>query len=137
MYLGFLPSNVGGYLTWTSISNGTGQWNFSGQRDRSSIIVLGQQDKQKLLPRDGTGWTVKIQDGAGWDRAEKDILKQEKDVLKQENDVLKQEIWSFFWKFLIHFVLGRPETEEFAPGFLLLPLSRDKGTTGRPVSWKH
>ena len=74
-----------------------------------------------------------------WDRAEKDILKQEndvlkqeKDVLKQENDVQKQEIWSFF-------------KEEFVPAHMLLPpgtkghqdknfvLSRDKGTTGRPV----
>ena len=28
----------------TSVSNGTGQCNFSGQRDRSSFIVLGQRD---------------------------------------------------------------------------------------------
>ena len=31
------------------------------------------------------------------------------------------------------FVQGRPRTEEFVPGVLLLPLSREKGTTGRPV----
>ena len=46
------------------------------------------------------------------------------------------------------FVPGRPGTEEFVPGQLLLPLSRDKGTAGRrdvpsrfvpgrPVPWKR
>ena len=47
-------------------------------------------------------------------------------------------------------ILSRDGTEEFVPGHLLLPLSwdigtsgqdfflsRDKGTTGRPVPWKH
>ena len=29
------------------------------------------------------------------------------------------------------FVPGRPGTEEFVPGHLLLPLSRDKGTPGQ------
>ena len=29
------------------------------------------------------------------------------------------------------FVPGRPGTEEFVPGFLLLPMSRDKGTPGQ------
>ena len=33
--------------------------------------------------------------------------------------------------FKIHFVPGRPGTEEFVPGHLLLPLSRDKGTPGQ------
>ena len=55
----------------------------------------------------------------------------------------------FFENFEIHFVPGHPGTEEFVPGHLLLPLSwdkgtpgqvyflsRDKGTTGRPVPWK-
>ena len=31
-------------LIWSGVSNGTGQWNFSGQRDRNSIIVPGQRD---------------------------------------------------------------------------------------------
>ena len=53
------------------------------------------------------------------------------DVLKQENDVQKQKFCSFFWKILVHFVPGRPGTEEFVPGYLLLPLSRDKGTAGQ------
>ena len=30
-----------------------------------------------------------------------------------------------------YFVPGRPGTEEFVPGHLLLPLSRDKGTPGQ------
>ena len=54
----------------------------------------------------------------------------------------------FFWEG--YFVLGRDGTEEFVPGHLLLPLSRDKGTpgqdfflsqdkgtAGRPVPWKR
>ena len=40
---------------WDRVSNEMGQCNFSGQRDRSSIVVPGQRDKLKILPRDGTG----------------------------------------------------------------------------------
>ena len=94
----------------TRISNGTGQCNFSGQRDRSSFIVPGQRDKLKILPRDGMGRDSQNsgRDGPGqsksWaghgtkqDRAEKDVQKQENDVLKQKRcsitgkDALKQE----------------------------------------------
>ena len=105
------------------VSNGTGQCNFLRQRNRSSLIVQGQRDKLKILPRDGTVWDSQNpgRDGPGQpnsgtghrtkrDRAEKgcsktekdvlkqenDVLKQENDVLKQEYDVLKQEMWSFF-----------------------------------------
>ena len=35
------------------------------------------------------------------------------------------------YKIVIDFVPGRPGTEEFVPGQLLLPLSRDKGTAGQ------
>ena len=35
----------------------------------------------------------------------------------------------FFWE--SDFVPGRPGTEVFVPGHLLLPLSRDKGTPGQ------
>ena len=63
------------------VSNGTGQRNFSGQRDRSSFIVPGQRDNgtevsslsrdkgttgqaQNLATgRDGPGQPVKIRDG--------------------------------------------------------------------------
>ena len=85
-------SNLG-----SSVSNGTGQYNFSGQRDRSSIIVSGQRDKLKILPRNGTGrdsqnpgrdkpGQPKSRTGRGTKqgRAEKDVLKQEKDILKQK-----------------------------------------------------
>ena len=65
----------------TSVSNGTGQCNFSGQRDKSSIIVPGQRDnKLKILPRDETGQDS----GTKRDKVEKNVLKQEKDVLKQK-----------------------------------------------------
>ena len=35
------------------------------------------------------------------------------------------------YKIVIDFVPGRPGTEEFVPGQLHLPLSRDKGTAGQ------
>ena len=38
-------------------------------------------------------------------------------------------VFLFFWEG--YFVPGRDGTEEFVPGHLLLPLSRDKGTPGR------
>ena len=37
----------------------------------------------------------------------------------------------FFWE--SDFVPGRPGTEVFVPGHLLLPLSRDKGTPGQEI----
>ena len=46
--------------------------------------------------------------------------------LKIDNN--KNKSWTFFWS---DFVPGRPGTEEFVPGQLLLPLSRDKGTPGQ------
>ena len=77
-------------------------------------------------------------------------------VLERPFPVLKCP-FLVFWE--SDFVLGRPWTEEFVPGFLLLPMSRDKGTTvqenifvpgqwdvpsrivpgrlaGRPIPWK-
>ena len=125
-----------------------------GQRDRSSFIVPGQRDKgtrSKSCHRTGRSGTAKIRDGTaklrdgtrdraekGCSKTEKDVLKQENDVLKQENDVLKQEydvlkqeMWSFLKNPSINFVPGRPGTEGFVPGHLLLPLSRDKGTAGQ------
>ena len=84
-------------IIWTRVSNGTRQYNFLGQRDRSFFLVLGQRDNLKILPRDGTGRDSQNsrRDGPGqpksgmgrgtkWDRAENDILKQENDVLKQK-----------------------------------------------------
>ena len=41
------------FWVWISVSNGTGQCNFLGQRDRNSFLVPGQRDKLKILPRDG------------------------------------------------------------------------------------
>ena len=69
------------------VSNGTGQCNFLGQRDRSSFIVPGQrttgQAKTLAKRRDGPG-QPKSRTGRKTkrDRAEKDILKQKKDALK-------------------------------------------------------
>ena len=85
----------------TRVSNGTGQSNFSGQRDRQRKFVPGQRDNGTEVPslsRD-KGTTRQAKNLAkGWDgpgqpkyrtgtkrvRAEKDILKQKTDVLKQK-----------------------------------------------------
>ena len=84
-----------------------------------------QRDELKILPRDGTGRDSQNsgRDGPGQpksgtghgtkrDRAEKDVLKRENDVLKQFTPAL---------------VPGHRDT---GTRFFL---SRDKGTTGRPV----
>jgi hypothetical protein len=39
-----VSSDSRGWLVWCRVSNGTGQCNFSGQRDRSFYIVPGQRD---------------------------------------------------------------------------------------------
>ena len=90
-------------------------------------------------PKFGTGWG---QDSKNPGRdAGQNADRAEKDVLKQKNDVLKQKTMFYNRK-------GCSKTG-FVPGHLLLPLSwdkgtpgqdfflsRDKGTTGRPVPWK-
>ena len=112
-------------------------------------------------PKFGTGraGTAKIRDGT-WDKTGqsrkgrsktgKGRSKTEKDVLKQENEVLKLKILSFFLKFFNSFCPGTSQDRAVCPGIFapaLVPgqrdtgtrffLSRDKGTTGRPVPWKH
>ena len=94
-----LPKKV----SYIRVSNGTGQPNFSGQRDRQKIFVPGQRDNGTEVPslsrdkgttgqpqnlttgRDGPG-QPKSGTGRGTkrDRAEKDVLKQKNDVLKQK-----------------------------------------------------
>ena len=69
----------------------------TGQKFHHCPGTKGQQDKLKILPRDGTGrdsqnperdgpGQPKTRTGRGTkqDRAEKDILKQKKDALKQK-----------------------------------------------------
>ena len=52
----------------TSVSNGTGQCNFSGQKFLHCPGTKGQRDKLKILPRDGgQAGTAKIRDGKGRD----------------------------------------------------------------------
>ena len=105
--------------------------------------------------RDKTGQSQK-----GCSKTGNGCSKTGNDVLKQENDVLKQEIWSFscfgtsFSCFLCSF--GKVILSRDVPGQRCLSrdicscpcpgtkghrdkkifLSRDKGTTGRPVPWK-
>jgi hypothetical protein len=88
-----------------SVSNGTGQCNFSGQKFLHCPRTKGQQDKLKILPRDGKDWNSLSKSSTGHgtgqnfdscpvpsrrtkeDRAEKDILKQQKDILKQRRTI--------------------------------------------------
>jgi hypothetical protein len=89
-------------VVFSRVSNKTGQCNFSGQRDRSSLIVPGQRDKLKILPRAGTGWDSLSKSGTGCGtvqdfdslsysvprdktgQSRKGCSKQKKDVLKQK-----------------------------------------------------
>ena len=48
--------------------------------------------------------------------------------VQQHTEIEKNAI---MYKMLSHSVPGRPGTEQFVPGHLLLPLSRDKGTLGQ------
>ena len=86
-----------------SVSNGMGQCNFSGQRDRSSFIVPRQRDNGTSSKScQGTGQPVKIRDGT-WDgtacpfpgdktgQSTKRGSKTGKGCSKTEKDVLKQE----------------------------------------------
>ena len=50
---------------------------------------------------------------------------------QQQKDTKKCNYLQLMYKIESDFVPGRPGTEEFVPGFLLLPLSRDKGTAGQ------
>ena len=79
-------------MIWIRVSNGTGQCNFSGRRERNSFIVPGQRDNRTSYKScQGTGragtakirngyWPAQPKSGTGHgtkrDKAEKDILKQ-------------------------------------------------------------
>ena len=137
----------------TRVSNGTGQCNFLGQRDRSSFIVAGQSDNG-TSPRSchRTGQAGKAcqnrgQD-VGWDNHYFSVkirgMKINNFVTCFSENGIKLQNWKFFFFWQSDFVLGRLGTEEVVLGFLLLPLPRDKGTEGQgnifvpgpPVPWK-
>ena len=65
------------------------------------------------------------------------VLEHPFPVLERLFPVLERPfpVFLFFWE--AYFVPGRDGTEEFVSGHLLLPLSRDKGTTGQEffLSW--
>ena len=81
-------------LIQTRVSNGTGQYNFLGQQDRSFFIVPGQRDNgtmgQAQSLDKGRDGTAKIWDGTGRDSqnpgrgTKRDRAEKEMDVLKQE-----------------------------------------------------
>ena len=65
-------------LVCLRVSNGTGQYNFSGQRDRSFFIVPGQKDNgtsSKSCQGMGRAGTAKI-----WDRTGRDSQNPGRDV---------------------------------------------------------
>ena len=99
----------------------------------------GQRDKLKILPRAGTGRDslIKIRDGRQ-DGTITIFLSKLGTVLEHRFPVLEHPfpllehlfpVFCFWWE--SEFVPGHPGIEEFFPRFLLLPLSRDKGTTGQ------
>ena len=61
------------------------------------------------------------------------VLERRFPVLERLIPVLERPFpgFLFFWEG--YFVPGRDGTEEFVPGHLLLPLSRDKGTPGQEI----
>ena len=60
------PGSTQGVIVCTRVSDGTGQCNFSGQRDRSFFLVPGQRDN-KSHQGPGRAGTAKIRDGTGRD----------------------------------------------------------------------
>ena len=65
------------YRVHTRVSNGTGQCNFLGQRDRSSFIVPGLRDNgtsYKTCQGTGRAGTAKIRDGTGRDSKNPDRM---------------------------------------------------------------
>ena len=79
-------------LLHTSISNGTGQCNFSRQRNRSSFIVPGQRDKLKILP---------------WDRMDRDSLSKSRPVPWQDFELVPLSLCSGTMKKLLSFCLEK------------------------------
>ena len=118
-----------------SISNGKRQCNFSGQRDRL-----------KILPRAGTGRDSLSQSGTGRGTRQSPIFCQNPGrnrdgtgqslifptifCFRTSFSCLSTSFSCFFVPLGKWFVPGRPRTEGFVPGHLLLPLSRDKRDTG-------
>ena len=51
--------------------------------------------------------------------------------MKVQQQKQRSKKMQLMYKIVIDFVPGRPGTEEFVPGQLLWPLSRDKGTAGQ------
>ena len=58
-------------------------------------------------------------------------MQEEKKSVKLQQQQKDRKKMQLMYKIVIDFVPGRPGTEKFVPGFLLLPLSRDKGTAGQ------
>ena len=100
--------------------------------------VLRLHVQQKLVfPRDGTSWD-KMNLKISKKMTRYPVFEHHFPVLEHPFPVLERlfpvlerlfSVFLFFWEG--YFVPGRDGTEEFVPGHLLLPLSRDKGTPGQ------
>ena len=136
------------HTVFNRVSNETGQCNFSGQRDRSFFIVSGQRDNGTSskschgTERDGAGQPVKIRDGTITIffclRASFPVLEHPFPVL--ERPFLLQNIFfcfrTSFSCFLSRDICSCPCPVTKGHRDKKIPLSRDKGTTGRPVPLK-
>ena len=80
----------------------------------------------------GTGFSQVVPSRPWKERGQKE--KRGKNVKKSEKKRMFLPIFPFFDIFfdnkVVILVPGRPGTQEFVPGFLILPLSWDKGTAG-------
>ena len=110
-----------------------------GQQDRSPFFVPGQRDKLKILPQNGPGRYFDIlprdRPGQDFDSLSRPVPEYPRAATgqkeKNNNKITIFEKKKFLRFFFHFFVPGRPGTEMFVPGFLHLPLSRNRGTAGQ------
>ena len=93
-----------------------------GKRERCLFIVPGQRDNRtgsESWHEQGRDYNILSCPDPGQN------VRQKNREEKNYNFPLFDILW---WQSDSDLALGRPKTEEFVPDFLILPLSRDKGT---------
>ena len=128
-----------------SVSNGTRQCNFSGQRNRSSFIDNGTGSKSCQGPgragtvchnlgrdegRDNHQFSVKIRDGTGTGQS---LIFPTIFCFRTSFSCLRTSFSCFFVSLGRWFCPGTFRDRGFCPGTFAPALARDKGTTRRPL----